>query len=77
MRQVTAMYKAAKQYEADWSLENEAPSPWDRISASMKESGAEGSWTPDKVRYAWHRGVSTYLSDVFIMCPDKLTPAQR
>ncbi|PVH73209.1 hypothetical protein DL98DRAFT_595308 [Cadophora sp. DSE1049] len=76
-QEVTAMYRAAKKYEANWSLEDEAASPWDQISASMKEFGAEDSWTPDKVRYAWHRGVSAYLSDVFIMCPDKLTPAQH
>lgn len=71
-RQVRAMQAAAKQYHelhiVNWSLGIEACSPWHWISASMKGFGSKESWTPSKVEYAWHHGVSTLVPDIFIVC---------
>ncbi len=66
------MEMAAKQYKAqqviDLDLGVTARDPWDYISASMKNCGSKESWTPSKVKYAWHHGVSGLLPGILIVC---------
>lgn len=49
-------------------LGNESPDPWDSISASMEHYGAKESWTPVKVKYAWHHGASALLRGILPVC---------
>jgi hypothetical protein len=45
-------------------------SPWERVAASMKEHGSKGSWTAEKVKYAWHYGISQLYPAINIPCSD-------
>jgi hypothetical protein len=72
------MQGAARRYKDLYIINQDlgilSPSPWDWISASMKGYGARDSWTPGKVEYAWHHGVSNLLSDITIVCTGQSKP---
>ena len=71
-KQVKVMEAAATQYEAlclnRWSLGLEPLCPWATISALMKDYGSREAWMANKVKYAWHHGLATLLSNILLVC---------
>jgi hypothetical protein len=77
--QVNVMVAAAREYKElhlySWARGVEVPSPWEWISAFMGNvASMESSWTPAKVEYAWHHGVSTLVPDIIILCNPSTSP---
>lgn len=50
----------------NWTFELEPD--WGQISVLMRDHGSKESWTAERVKYAWHFGVSALIPEVTLLC---------